>query len=292
MADPSKVQATIARATDLMRHTPGRAGSIVSVPSADLDDVLVVGDLHGHFDVLASVIRIAALDRHPRRHLIVQELVHDNRIDPDEGQLDRSHRAIDLLCALTCQFPGRVHYLLGNHELSELTGRSIAKKGHALNALFRAGVEVDYGPSAERLMPLYHALFRALPLVIRLPNRVVACHTVPDAQWQAALDRDLLHSGAWTAASMARGGAVYALTWSRDNTPEAADAFAAWIDADLFVCGHQACDQGMRQSSPRTLILDGTYPMPAYALFSGIAPLTIEQLVASARHVPLGGVGS
>lgn len=289
MPDPGKVLVAIRNATAHFLATPGRAGSIVTIPSELIDDVLIVGDLHGHVEVLSSVIRTAALDTHAQRHLILQELVHDSRINPDEGELDRSHRAIDLACALTCMFPGRVHYLLGNHELSELTGRSISKQGHPLNNLFRKGVEADYPSHVGPLMEAYHALFRALPLVIKLPNRVVACHTIPDSLSQESLDRDVLTRGDWTEQATRRGGTVYALTWSRDNSDAAADQFARWIDGDLFVCGHQPFEAGFHQSNARTLILDGTNPNPTYALFSAQQRFTIEQLVASTRRVPLNG---
>ncbi len=287
MPDPDKLLATIHKATTLSRATPGRAGSIVALALDRVEDVLIVGDLHGHVEVLAAVIRAADLEKHPKRHLIVQELVHDNRIDPDEGQVDHSHRAIDLACALICQFPGRVHYLIGNHELSELTGRSISKQGHALNTLFRKGIETDHPARADSLLSAYHDFFGALPLMVRLPNRILACHTVPDELSHENIDRAVLTTGRWDEQSMKRGGTIYALTWSRDNAPETADWFAKWIDADLFVCGHQPCDEGYRQANHRTLILDGTDPNPAYALFSAHQPLTIEQLAASVRRVPM-----
>lgn len=289
MSDPAKLLTTIQRATERLRAHPSRRGALVELEAADVDDVCVVGDLHGHFEVLASVLKIAALDKHPKRHLIVQELVHDTRIDPDEEHIDRSHRTIDLVCALICQYPTRVHYLLGNHELSEITGRSIAKNGHALNELFRKGVTNDYASHVDVLMHAYLELFRSLPLAVRLPNRVLACHTVPDALSLEKFDRAVFETGVWTDDSTKRGGTVYAMTWSRDDSAETADKFANWIDADLFVCGHQPCDDGFRQSNHRTLIVDGTDPAPAYALFSAQAPLTMDQLRATARHVPLLG---
>ncbi|MFP5394114.1 MAG: hypothetical protein ACLGI6_21665, partial [Gammaproteobacteria bacterium] len=41
------------------------------------------------------------------------------------------------------------------------------------------------------------------------------------------LDLDVLRAGVWPPESLQRGGAVYALTWGRDTTPETADRFAA-----------------------------------------------------------------
>src|SRR5947209_20452139 len=140
MPEPEKILLTIERATDLFRASPARTGSVLRLDGAG--GVMVVGDLHGNVTTFGQVLKVAALDKNPRRHLVLQELVHDPRAEelPDG---DRSHRLVDLVCALKCQFPDRVHLILGNHELSELTKRSISKNGVMLNALFRDGVEAS-----------------------------------------------------------------------------------------------------------------------------------------------------
>src|SRR4051812_42267899 len=147
MPDPQKILATVRRAAEHSRKTPGRTGAVVHLDES-AEDVIVMGDLHGHVHNLAGLMKVAALAENPNRHMIVQELVHDPRTDPDGPKGDLSHRLVDLACALKCQFPDRVHYLPGNHEFSELTGRSISKNGVPLNALFRRGVETSYGEMA------------------------------------------------------------------------------------------------------------------------------------------------
>jgi hypothetical protein len=287
MLDLHKILTTIRRATDLFRSTPGRRGSIVTLAPESVEDILVVGDLHGHVDVFAQVLRLAQLDEHPGRHLVVQELAHDTRIDPDEDQLDRSHRLIDVVCAMKCKYPDRVHYLLGNHELSELTGRSISKNGHALNDLFHKGVFSDYRAHTEAMLIAYHGLFRSLPLAVRAPNRVLMIHTIPDARDLDAFDRATLMLDRWPDEALKRGGAVYAVTWGRDNRPETADRFAEMMDVDLFICGHEPCDDGYQKANHRMLILDGTEPSPAYCLFLADRPLTIDDLVEDTHLIPL-----
>ena len=37
---------------------------------------MVVGDLHGNIPAFRKVLAIAALDRNPGRHLVLQELIH------------------------------------------------------------------------------------------------------------------------------------------------------------------------------------------------------------------------
>jgi hypothetical protein len=278
MPDPEKILSTVRRATTLFRNTPGRSGGVVTLPFDAVDEVLVVGDLHGNLPAFRKVLEVAALAKHPRRHLVLQELVHGPKQYPDDGG-DRSHQLVDLVCALKCQYPDRTHLILGNHELSELTARPIAKNGVALNALFRQGVDTAYGARGAEVYEAYLGLFAALPLVVRTPNRVLLCHTIPDGPELDALDLDVLKLDTWPPEAMKRHGAVYNLTWGRDTAPETVDRFAAMIDADWFITGHQPCDEGFHLANHRQIIIDGTDPYPAYCLFPATKPVTVGSLI-------------
>ena len=239
---------------------------------------MVVGDLHGNLPAFRQVLISADLANHPRRHLVLQELVHGNKHYLDD-QGDKSHQLVDIVCALKCQFPQRVHLILGNHELSELTGRIIGKDGKALNMKFRQGIITAYGPAADEIYESYKGLFAAMPLAVRAANRVFICHTIPDEDDLDRLDLSLLKADTWPPESLQRRGTIYAMTWGRDTDAAVADRFAAMVDADFFICGHQPCDEGFRQTNPRTIIIDGTNPYPAYCLFSTTAPTMIEDLL-------------
>ncbi len=279
MPDPQKILSLVHKAADLMRRTPGRVGSVVR---AFADEIMVVGDLHGNMRAFKWILAEAALDRNPQRHLVLQELVHEvNKHNDDRPDL--SHRLVDLVCALKCQYPDRVHVVLGNHELSEMTGRVIGKDGRTLNARFREGVRLSYGEASDAIYEAYLKLFADLPLAVRTPNRVFICHTLPDGDWLDGLDLSVLDADAWPAEAMKRRGAVYAMTWGRDTSDETADRFAAMVDADLFVTGHQPCDEGFRQANRRLLIIDGTEPYPTYCRFPARTPIGMEDLVKSVK---------
>ncbi len=280
MPDPRKVLATIRRATELLRKTPGRVGGVVNLLHAR--EVLVVGDLHGNLAAFKRVLEVAALDKNPERHLVLQELVHGPLAYPgDMG--DRSHQLVDLTAALKCQYPDRVHLILGNHELSEITDRIIGKDGAVLNVKFRQGITTAYGEASTEIFKAYKELFRALPLAIRTRNRVFICHTIPDARDLDTIDLNLLRADDWPAEAMQRRGTIYALTWGRDESPETVDHFAAMVDTDLFVTGHQPCDDGFRQANHRQIIIDGTPPFPCYCLFPCDRTIGIKDLVAGVK---------
>jgi hypothetical protein len=284
MPDPVKILAIVERATTLFRKTPGRTGGLVRID--DADEVMVVGDLHGNIPAFRRLLDIAALSANPRRHLVLQELVHGTRFCPDDRG-DKSHQLVDLVCALKCQYPDRVHLILGNHELSELTNRPIAKAGVALNALFKQGIETAYGQHADAIYSAYLTLFASLPLACRTPNGVFLCHTIPDPRDVDQLDVSVFDAETWPQSWMARGGPIYGLTWGRCVDDENIDKFAEIVDADLFITGHQPCDEGFRQANRRQLIIDGTDPYPAYCLFPASKPVTIESLLAGVKTLSL-----
>ncbi len=284
MPNALKVMATIDRAADLFRRTPGRSGGIVTPPGPE--EFLVMGDLHGHLSAFRSLLTVADLANRPARHLVLQELIHGPAEYPDDGG-DRSHQLVDVVAALKCQYPERVHLILGNHELSELTGRPIIKAGVPLNEPFRRGIATAYQGMADEMYRSYLNLFASLPLAVRSSNRVLMCHTVPDGPMLDTFDPGLLAADTWPAESTARGGTIYAMTWGRDTSDETADRFAQIVDADLFVCGHQPSDEGFRRANPRQLIVDGTDPYPTYCLFNAREPMTMDRLVSGVRRLPL-----
>jgi hypothetical protein len=265
----------------LFRATPGRRGSLVTLDES-VEDVMVVGDLHGNIPAFRQVLISADLANHPKRHLVLQELVHGNKHYPDDKG-DKSHQLVDIVCALKCQFPDRVHLILGNHELSELTGRPIAKAGVALNALFRIGIKTAYGGSADAIYEAYKSLFSSLPLAVRTPNRVFLCHTIPDPIDMEGFDCSIFEAESWSPEAMARHGAVYAITWGRNTEGGNIDRFAELVDADWFITGHQPCEEGFRQANHRQVIIDGTEPYPAYCLFPANTKTSVESLLKCVR---------
>jgi Calcineurin-like phosphoesterase len=277
MPDPAKLLHTLARAAAAFRATPGRAGRVVAL--ADAADVLVGGDLHGHLGNFQALMKQADLANHPRRHLVLQEVVHGPFRYPDGG--DKSHQLLDLVAALTCQFPGRVHFLPGNHELAQATGRPVQKGDDDYNALFFRGVAAAYGDRADDVYAAYLDLIAAAPLAVRTANRVFVSHSLPSALRAANFHyEDLLRDT--RPEDLESDGAVYALVWGRDTRPANVAAFLQEVDADLLVSGHVPCDAGFVAPNDRQLILDSMGSPAGYCLFPADRPLTHAELVQCA----------
>ena len=73
-----------------------------------------------------------------------------------------------------------MHFILGDHELAELTDYPIQKNRQMLNLLFWLGLQQMYGPAAEHVRTAFRAFLRTCPLAVRLSSGVFITHTVPE----------------------------------------------------------------------------------------------------------------
>jgi hypothetical protein len=260
---------------------PGRKGRIVEL--IDAEELLITGDLHGHLGNFQSLLSAADLAHHPRRHLILQELIHGPFRYPNGG--DKSHQLVDLYAALLAQFPKQVHYLLGNHELSQWTNRLILKGSDNCNTLFEEGVAYAYGSWATQIYQAYLDLFAELPVLIRTPQRLLISHSLPAARNFEAFSLSALLCDPPQAEDLTPGGAIHSLVWGRDVRLEHVSAFLQVCDADLLVTGHLTCPNGFEIPHERQIILDcADYPA-SYLLVPAQRRLSHAELVGCLRTV-------
>lgn len=279
MPDPQRLLNTLRRAVHAFRTTPGRRGRLLHLP-ADAE-VMVAGDLHGNLANFKLFLQEAKLDAHPRRHLIVQELIHGTSFYPAGG--DRSHQLLDVLAALKCQYPARVHLLLGNHELAQWRNQLIGKGNITCNNLFRAGIEEAYGDHANDVYGVYLELFAASCVAARTPNRVFISHALPSSRHLQQFDPAILEREAVADVDFKLGGSIHSLLWDRDASQTTVEAFLARVDADLLINGHFACDTGFIRLNERQLVLDAKACPASSCLFSTVHPLSMTELVEGVR---------
>jgi hypothetical protein len=269
---------TIRKATRACRDTPGRTGRFVQLQ--DVDEVMVAGDLHGNLDNLRRILQAADLVNHPRRHLILQEVIHGPQRYPSGG--DKSHQLLELVAALKVQFPRQFHFLLGNHELAQFTGRRIGKTagedsatGPALdlNERFRLGVETAHGERAGEIYAALEEFIGAVPVALRTPGRIFFSHSLPSFGHLPDFQVKVLQRDPSSPADLAPCGPIYGLVWGRDVRPDTVAAFLRAVDADFLVTGHIPCERGYDMPSERHLILDSLGSPAAYALLPANRPL-------------------
>jgi Calcineurin-like phosphoesterase len=277
MPDPERLLRTLDKARAGFVSTPGRSGRLVRLPAGV--EVLVAGDLHGNVENFRLLLQNAELAKHPRRHLVLQELIHGPYRYPAGG--DKSHQLLDLAAALKCQYPDCVHVLPGNHELAQWTAQRIGKGDEDYNETFRAGVGTAYGEHGAAVYQAYLDLIAAMPMALRTANRIFLSHSLPGASRLAAFDPVRLERDSCEPEDLRLGGMLHALVWGRDTRPETAAAFLGKVDADLLITGHIPCDRGFDTPNDRQLILDSLGTPACYCLFPTDRPLSLQDLVAA-----------
>ena len=224
-----------------------RKGNLIELPSQG--DVVITGDLHGNINNFNKIISAIDLKTHPYRHLIVQEPTHTY-----EATEDLSYLLIEKIVELKSKFPNQIHTIVGNHELSEVTGKEIIKGGICYNILFREGMKKRYHKYYSVIRELMHDFMKTMPLACKAPNKIFICHSTPPLKYIPFYTLNYFRKGK----KKKKKDTVLQekLVWGRDLTPEAADAFAKKVDSEIIIVGHTACKRGYKVPNHRHIVLD------------------------------------
>lgn len=272
-----KVIANYGKATEANRQTPGREGNVVLLTADVADEVMITGDIHGHRRNFNTIRRLAQLDGHPRRHLILQEVCHGGPTYPTNGGC-MSHSVLEDVAKLKAQYPERVHFVLGNHELAELTDYPIQKNKQMLNLLFRLGLQQMYGPATEKVREAYFPFLRSCPLGIRLPGGVFITHSIPENVDSRRFDKTIFARQIDPAEYYERSG-IFELVWGRDYRQENADAFAELTGAKVLINGHEPCPEGFNTPNKAQIILDCCSDKACYVILPTDREFTQAEIV-------------
>ena len=273
-------------AAEANRQTPGRQGNVVVLSPEMADEVMVTGDLHGHrrnFNLLWS---LAALDEHPRRHLLLQEVCHGGPTYPQSSGC-MSHTILEDVAWLKTKYPERVHFILGNHELAELTDFPIQKSRQLLNRQFWLGLQQMYGPAAQEIHNAYRQFLRTCPLAVRLSQGVFISHSVPE-QVDALGFAASVFTRELAAADYDPGGDVFQLVWGRDYRGENARAFAQLVGAKVLINGHEPCHEGFIAPNEFQVILDCCGDRAAYVILPVGAKLSHAEIMEQVKSLEEG----
>ncbi|MBN2022340.1 MAG: metallophosphoesterase [Pirellulales bacterium] len=269
---------TYARAAEANLKTPGRRNGLVVLDRELADEVMVTGDLHGHRENFNRIRRVADLGNHPRRHLVLQEVCHGGPTYPENGGC-KSHAMLEDVARLKTQYPAQVHFLLGNHELSELTEYPIQKNKQMLNLMFRLGLQFTYGPATEKVREAYCPFLQSCPLAVSLPGGIFISHSLPKDVDAGGFDKSLLSRELESGDFWDRDGGVFDLVWGRDHRAENARAFADLVGATVLIHGHEPCPDGFCTPNDVQIILDCCGDNASYLIVPVGPALTQAQLV-------------
>src|SRR3954469_18084220 len=166
---------TFGTATEENQVSSLREHQVVNVPAGA--ELWIAGDIHDHTRNFEKFVRAADLGNNPNRHIVLQELIHGDKIDASgaEGSWEILFRAAEL----KCDYSGQVHFLLANHDLAQIQGEGIMKAGVRVCEAFNAGVRRDFPQGGSGVTVAITEFLLSLPLAVRAPNGLFMCHSVP-----------------------------------------------------------------------------------------------------------------
>jgi hypothetical protein len=279
---PSQVLETFDAAKDENLLDSTRQGQVVTLaaPGNSGGELWMTGDIHDHRTNFAKIVHAADLGNNPQRHLVLHELIHGDHFD--EYGAEDSWQTLYKAAALKCDFPSQVHFLLANHDLAQIHGEGIMKAGLSVCEAFNAGVKRDFPADATAVTVAITEYLLSLPLAIRLPNRIFLCHSLPPDKQTEEFDFTVFERNPLRPEDYRRRtGPVYQLIWGRNITPAGVAAFAAKVDADLIITGHQPQEMGFAINGPQHLILASEHNQGVFL------PLDLSKTYTSETLVPL-----
>ena len=267
--------------------TRGRQGNVVLLTPELASDVMITGDLHGHRRNFNLIKTTASLDKFPQRHLVLQEVCHGGPTYPQNGGC-MSHTVLEDIARLKVRYPDRVHFILGNHELAELTDYPIQKNNKMLNMLFRMGLQQMYGPAADKVRESFMPFLKTCPLAVRLPHGVLITHSVPENVDKRRFDKSIFDRPLESIDWLDRTG-VFQLVWGRDYRDENARAFAELMGASVLINGHEPCHEGFQAPNNTQVILDCCADRASYVILPTDRPWTQAEIMSRVQRLGAAG---
>ncbi|MDG2199783.1 MAG: metallophosphoesterase [Phycisphaerales bacterium] len=234
-----------------MHEAAHRSGSIVRLPRHGR--LLVSGDLHDHLDHWYRIQHLAKLPESPEHHVVVQELIHGDRL---LNGMDFSYRMLARVAELVLAHPDQVHVVLGNHELSQLTRRAVSKGAGNSVALFQDAVDWVYGDDAQAVTEAIETFIAAMPLAVRTESGLLCTHSLPAVDRMGAFEPEILERPLRPADYEGSGSSIYMLTWGRRHEDTQLDMLAKRWGVTTFCIGHQSVPEGIRQDGPRLVAIN------------------------------------
>jgi hypothetical protein len=268
---------------ELNRTDPLRNGQMLCFPGTG--DLFVAGDIHNHSRNFERFRKAAALDKYPERHVILQELIHGGSLGA-QGE-DRSMEMLLQACDWARHYPGRVHFLLANHDMAQVQRVAIMKDGYDLTDRFSRYIDNTYRGDGPRVVEAFHKFVYSMPLAAITVTGLFFSHSLPDPRSVAVFDQTVLRREL-TMADYARNGPIYHLIWGRNQNQEVLNTLSRAWWADLFICGHQGRDEGYGVIGDRMLIVDSSHNHGMFLRVDLARQYTLQDLVQ--ELVPLASI--
>ncbi|MCP4376124.1 MAG: hypothetical protein GY794_08135 [bacterium] len=238
------------QAADLNRNDERRKGNVLHIAAPCR--IVSSGDIHGYRSAFTRITSYAKLNADPESYLVFQEILH---CQPDEKTgHDRSVELLMRAARLKIERPKQVLFVMGNHDVAQVTGSEISKYGHGVCKAFVKGLQFAFEDNANDVAEALQEFFMSLPLAVRCPNGVLISHSLPSPAKLNETSTEIL-TRPITPEDMQRGGAAYNWVWGRGQSEEQLETMANQLGVEFFLLAHQHNEAGYDILSPRGAVV-------------------------------------
>ena len=233
---------------------PLRNGQLLHLPAEG--ELMISGDLHNHRRNFERIVALAALDAFGQRHVVLQELIHGGALGA-QGEDNSLDLVLDAI-AWSMEFPGRVHFILSNHDWAQIFGMPILKDGYDLTERFNRALAVNFGGRAAEVARAFRQFVLSLPLACITINGILVSHSLPGPADMAHFDASIL-TRPLVPGDYARMASVYRMIWGRHQSAAVVQELSRVWFSDIFICGHQPREEGFGEIAERIFLIDSSH---------------------------------
>lgn len=260
-----------------------RKGNIIFLPEDA--ELIATGDIHGHQRNFERIINFTDLRNNPKRHLLLQEIIHGGPEDESGGCL--SYKLLFDAVEYKIRFPNQVHIIMANHDTTFINNGQVIKNGKEMNRSMRLALDREFQQSSYDIKTAIAQFFFSQPLAVKCPNRIWLSHSLPADRHLASFDKNIFNRKLEIEDTIMPGSA-YLLTWGRSHSQQTLDKMAEMLDVDIFILGHQRQPTGWSRIGGNLIIIASDHNHGCLLPINLTKPYTIQQLTNTA--VPLASI--
>jgi hypothetical protein len=225
----------------------GYNGKLVELPKKA--KAIVVTDLHGNLEDYIKYLSIWEKSDQYTHLIITGDFIHgcDGYVDNSLNILDSMQEHVEI--------HDNFHVLLGNHELSHLSGLPVYKGFEDQKLKFEEMVRLKNGNEYEIKLNKYLNFFRELPLAVKTENKVLISHAGPSMGVHNLVELvNITNAGYFGNTKLSD------LVWNRpeDFTSKMLDKFLTNLGCEFSIVGH-TCVDGFAVVHQRQMVVSSSY---------------------------------
>lgn len=238
------------KAAQANRDDAFRTGNMIHLSAEG--KLIATGDLHGHCRNFERIKTFADLENNPETHVMLQEIIHGGPENARGGCL--SYKLIFDVAEYKLQFPDRVHIIMGNHDLAFVYDNEVIKNGKEMNRSIKAAIDYEFRNDSDDVIKAINRFLFSQPLAVKCENRIWLSHSLPANRFADQFDMSIFNRPLQQTDAV-RPGSAYLLIWGRKHNQQLLDKMAELFDADIFILGHQAQQQGWSQAGENLIVI-------------------------------------